>query len=1029
MWKNFNRLFVLAGIFIAIASCQKPKPDDAIPLHRVTFRVIPAVIPDSGKVYITGNNSILGNWDRAFASLDKQADGSWRKAFDFPADLKIECKFDLGSPLTEAVAGDGTPLGKFVFTVTRDTSIVIAVANWKDALLGPQEKLLPKYRADVLVEKARRFRISTPDEQIPNYQQAGVLYAQAGAWEKQIECLLQLGNLWYRKGDLKQAQKFYEKALQGAIKNLGENHTSVALAYKRLGNFYKNLGDYDKGLEYGQLAINLWNQVCGETCPELPGLYNLLAEIYRLQGQYDLASAFRQKTLAVTIKVLGPTHQEVGNFYKSIGKVCADKTDYAQAINYFDKAWKIFSCYPHEANLAAHMYHEELGSIYLRKGDDREAEKCFRRSLEIRLQRYGPKHQHTANAYFDLAEVFYKRKGFDEALKHIQKALTALIADFNAADIYANPRIDWSLEDQRFLAFLSLKAEAFAARYAQNRRKFLPSPRRRDLETALTTSKLAADLIVKMRNRRLTEGAKLFLAEHSRKVYGCGIQTALKLFKQTHDPIYKEEAFLLAEKSRAGILQQTMRDAEAKHFAAIPKSLLEKEQTMQIGLTALEADLQKEKQAAANVEKIRELQNRHFLLQNEYENLIDDFEQSYPNYFQLKYQKQPVAAADLQRGLDEQTAILEYFVDEQRIALFLITKDALQVVALPVDKNFSGNIHAYFAAAKHVLERRDFLQRSAELYNVLIQPFAGSLLHKKKLVIIPDDILFFVPFEALLATTAPDPGAADFTRLDFLIKHFEISYQYSATRYYRNAAKPSASELPTDNLLAFAPVFSDNNRVLIGNRPALAAFCGDTASSWVTRDGAQLRELKHSEAEVRAIVKLFEEKKHPCAGFLQRQATEENFKRFAAQSRYLHVSTHGFVNAEAPRFSGLVFSQPRDSTGKEDGILYAAEVYNLNLNADLVVLSSCESGMGKLAKGEGPLALTRGFLYAGANNMVVSLWKVFDEHTSRLMIEFYKGIAEGKSYSAALRAAKLKMLENENTALPASWASFVLIGK
>jgi CHAT domain-containing protein len=134
------------------------------------------------------------------------------------------------------------------------------------------------------------------------------------------------------------------------------------------------------------------------------------------------------------------------------------------------------------------------------------------------------------------------------------------------------------------------------------------------------------------------------------------------------------------------------------------------------------------------------------------------------------------------------------------------------------------------------------------------------------------------------------------------------------------------------------------------------------------------------------------------------------------------------MNEKYPQLSGLAFSQPDDTISGEDGILYSGEIYTLDLHADLVVLSSCESGIGRLAKGEGMFSLTRGFIYAGANNVVVSLWKVYDKHTSKLMIEFYRGIAAGQDYSTALHNAKLKMLQNEDTAFPVSWAGFVLVG-
>ncbi|MFQ5633019.1 MAG: CHAT domain-containing protein, partial [bacterium] len=181
--------------------------------------------------------------------------------------------------------------------------------------------------------------------------------------------------------------------------------------------------------------------------------------------------------------------------------------------------------------------------------------------------------------------------------------------------------------------------------------------------------------------------------------------------------------------------------------------------------------------------------------------------------------------------------------------------------------------------------------------------------------------------------------------------------------------------------------------------------------------------------EVQTIVELFTGSRQNSIGYFHQDASEENFKTNVGKYRYVHISTHGFMNEEKPELSARALSQPRDSSYSDDGFLYSSEVYNLDLNADLVVLSSCESGMGKLARGEGLMALTRGFLYAGANNVVVSLWKVFDASTGQLMVAFYRGVVSGKSYSAALREAKLKMIEDEFTAFPVLWSSFILIGK
>jgi CHAT domain-containing protein len=164
--------------------------------------------------------------------------------------------------------------------------------------------------------------------------------------------------------------------------------------------------------------------------------------------------------------------------------------------------------------------------------------------------------------------------------------------------------------------------------------------------------------------------------------------------------------------------------------------------------------------------------------------------------------------------------------------------------------------------------------------------------------------------------------------------------------------------------------------------------------------------------------------------YLEREANETRLKsKDIGEYRFLHFATHGLINEKNPKLSGLLLAQ-EDSTSKEDGILHLGEIYNLNLNADLVVLSACETGLGQIAKGEGIIGLTRGFLYAGASNLLVSLWQVSDVTTADLMVDFYDGMLKGSTKSEALAEAKRHLIGNgSERAKPDYWAPFILIGK
>jgi CHAT domain-containing protein len=408
--------------------------------------------------------------------------------------------------------------------------------------------------------------------------------------------------------------------------------------------------------------------------------------------------------------------------------------------------------------------------------------------------------------------------------------------------------------------------------------------------------------------------------------------------------------------------------------------------------------------------------------------LVEQFEKIYPQYYDLKYKIQTAAVSDLQRSLDDKTALMEYFLGDSAIYIFAITQNGFATISVMKDSTFNATVTTLANSLKTLTSKTAYLRNAAALYRTLIKPVENQIAGKPRWVIIPDGELYQIPFEALLAANDPPNVDADYRTLPCLIKQHEISYHYSATLFLKSRQERPATRY-TGPFAGFAPVFNEqskNGNLFAVTLPGFAVARPDAHRYLVTRDGKTLEELKHSEQELREILAVFFNRGR---NYLYQEASEENFKKQTKGYKYVHVATHGFINSENPKLSNLAFSQPQSAGAEEDGVLFSAETYNLDLNADLLVLSACQTGAGQIVKGEGLMALTRGFLYSGARNIVASLWKVYDQHTSLLMVEMYRQIAAGQSYSAALREAKLKMITNPETAGPQSWASFVLIGR
>jgi CHAT domain-containing protein len=303
------------------------------------------------------------------------------------------------------------------------------------------------------------------------------------------------------------------------------------------------------------------------------------------------------------------------------------------------------------------------------------------------------------------------------------------------------------------------------------------------------------------------------------------------------------------------------------------------------------------------------------------------------------------------------------------------------------------------------------------------------------LIIIPDKILFYLPFETL---SSDINSGIEFSKMNYLIRNHDIRYHYSAS-IYRNSLLETQGKVTENSFLGFAPVFDHNNTggymLAYDNSDSLKVM---EALRMVSGEDLRMNSLPYSEKEVSYIDSLFIKRKFRAESYFSDMASEENFRKKAGNFKYVHIATHGLINESEPNLSGLVFAQPeieKDSsvvTGfyaeQTNGILYSAEINSLDLHADLLVLSACETGKGKISDGEGVMSLTRGFISAGVPNILLSLWKVGDYSTMQLMVNFYSELLKGVSYSESLQKTKLKMLKDNSTAFPKYWGAFVLMG-
>ena len=300
-------------------------------------------------------------------------------------------------------------------------------------------------------------------------------------------------------------------------------------------------------------------------------------------------------------------------------------------------------------------------------------------------------------------------------------------------------------------------------------------------------------------------------------------------------------------------------------------------------------------------------------------------------------------------------------------------------------------VNKYLQSLKTV-DIQMYLQTAFRLYKILLKPIENDISAAKNLLIIPHDYLLKLPFEAfLMQKNETNFFELSFAKLPYLLNKYEISYHYSTTLWLETKNKQN---LQQDSFLAFAPI----------------SFQKKYANLPQTKDLSQ------------KIQFLFEQDKQKNKVFLHEKATITNFKQQAENYKYLLIATHGIINNEQTNLSNLVFAN-----SEKEHQLFLADTYNLKLSADLVVLSACESGLGKFMKGEGMMAMNRGFMYSGANNIIFTLFKVQSKASSDLLVQLFFHIKNNKDYKTALRLAKRHLIAQNH--FPRMWAGFVLIGR
>jgi CHAT domain-containing protein len=616
--------------------------------------------------------------------------------------------------------------------------------------------------------------------------------------------------------------------------------------------------------------------------------------------------------------------------------------------------------------MAANCY-QGLGRTYKLLKNYPEALANYQTALTITSQNFGPGYPEIAFIHKMIGDIRQEQHQPDSALSAYQQAIAALAPGYNPRDTYRNPPIP-SIDRRRVLYYnlLDVKAGLFRQKYARGGTLA-------DLDFALRNLEEAAALIDTIRVGFKGEEARTLLGEHTRFVYQHGLEVAHQLYQRTARPAYLEKAFYFSEKGKASVLLDVARKVSAERTAGIPQDLLTREEALKNTIAGYDQKIQEaaRRPETADPAPVQEWTVASAEAKEAYQQFMDTLERSYPQYYHLKYDPRVATLAAVQRQLSAGQGLVSYSLTDSAGFVFIVTPQRQFLHRLP----YLPAADSLVLQFREALLSRDpgrYTRQAYGLYERLVAPIRPGLAGITELTVVPEGTISYVPFETLL-TREPGTKADGYAALPYLLNDFTIRYDFSGTFFVQHAQR-DVERLPK-SLMAYAPSFRSG--------------AADTLAAHADRERNNLWPLPGARREAERIAGI-------TGGTFSAglQATETEFKATAARHGVLHLATHGLLDDRNPAYSKLVFA-PADGEG-EDGYLYAYELYNLRLDAELVVLSACNTGVGSIQKGEGVKSLARGFAYAGCANVLMSLWPSSDQATARIMEYFYEALAGGQ---------------------------------
>jgi len=859
-----------------------------------------------------------------------------------------------------------------------------------------------KLLAKTYYNQARTFwGVNQTEKAIESYERSREYFAQAGLQRDLIYVLADIGTIYFNKEDYQKAKGYSEQSIQIADSaktsdfpigsypdDFGRARALHTLAQLDLRN-----GSHEDAIEKLNKALILYqalNDQGSNYTYYLAGVYAALGKVYPEMGDYTRALLNLNK--ALDIANASRDQDTIANILNSIGYLYLEQEDYTQAKEHFDRSLKVYLVAKNPVEASRVLLN--LGVVEQRQAHDDAALAQFKLSLLAAKASQNTDVQIAAGE--GVGVVLTAKRNLTEALAILNESLgTAKQSGNKTREIELTWRSAQTLYEMENYGEAAKRGEASVslARSAHlPKLEYLATTTLGQIYAAQGKVEPAKEQLVRATQQLETLREQVAGRETASQLY---FENKLTSYHALVDILARQErpieALLYAERAKARVLL----DVVSGNKTDFSKSLTQAEKDQQLRLNRKISDLNERAKRSVDA-AAGPLYSQLDTARLEYQAFQDSIYVTHPDLRRRSGRTTELSAAELRDLTATDTAYLEYVVTRGKVWLFVLTKDPSNSVAEirsyqlgiePRELLNKVNLFHDRLANRHP----EYASLALELYRVLLSP-AEIQLRQTTFCIVPDSFLWNLPFQALMTKDG-----------HFLIEDHPLYYAPSLSVLREMKRKSSTNERTDASLIAFGnPVIGKDEQ---GNE--------------------ELCPLPEAEAEVNSIARSFSPQGRKV--LIGREAKEQTFRTLAPAYSTIHLATHGIIDNRQPLYSHLLLTKS-EGDPENDGLLEAREIMNMNLRADLAVLSACETANGTISPGEGVVGMSWAFFVAGTRSMLVSQWKVNSQSTSQLMMNFYQP-NHASNKAIALQQSALRLMKDQQYRHPFYWAGFVLIGK